>query len=120
MIWALASTGSSDFWELGQSQALEAETRNYVPKFMAAMIIAKNPGAFGFTFSEEPSIRYDVVEAPGGMRLASLAKIAGTDFRSLRRLNPGQKGNILPFDRPYYTVRLPEGKRSKQSLYELP
>ena len=109
---ALARTGSSDFWELGQRRALVAETRNYVPKFMAAMIIAKNPDAFGFTFSEEPFIRYDALEVPGGMGLASLAKIAGTDFRSLRRLNPELKGNILPFDRSYYTVRLPEGKRS--------
>lgn len=107
---ALASTRSSDFWEMGESRALKAETRNYIPKFMAAMIIAKNPDAFGFTFSEEPSIRYDIVEVPGGMDLASIAKDAGTDYRSLRGLNPELKSNILPFDRPYYALRLPEGR----------
>lgn len=107
---ALASTGSSDFWEMGQSRALKAETRNYIPKFMAALIIAKNPEVFGFTFSEGPSIRYDIVEVPGGMELAGIVKDAGTDYRSLRGLNPELKSNILPFDRPHYTLRLPEGK----------
>jgi len=106
---ALASTGSSDFWEIGQSRALRAETRNYIPKFMAALILAKNPEFFGFSYSEAPSVRYDVVEVPGGMELAQIAREAGTDQQSLRRLNPELKGNILPFDRPYYTLRLPEG-----------
>lgn len=107
---ALVTTRSSDFWEMGQSRVLKAETRNYIPKFMAVLIIAKNPEVFGFTFSEEPSIRYDIVEVPGGMELTNIAKDAGTDYRSLRGLNPELKSNILPFDRPYYTLRLPEGR----------
>lgn len=106
---ALARTRSSDFWEMGQSRTLTAETRNYIPKFMAVLIIAKNPDVFGFTFSEEPSIRYDTVEVPGGMEISSIAKNAGTDYQSLKGLNPELKSNILPFDRHYYTLRLPEG-----------
>jgi pSer/pThr/pTyr-binding forkhead associated (FHA) protein len=37
-----------DFWYLYRTRALPAETRDYVPKVIAAMIIARNPAAFGF------------------------------------------------------------------------
>ncbi len=106
---ALATTGASTFWEMGQSRALKAETRNYVPKFMAALIIAKNPDAFGFILPEDPAIEYDVIELPGGMDLRTVSKLANINYSSLRGLNPGLKGYVTPFGEPYYVLRLPEG-----------
>ncbi len=106
---ALATTGASTFWEMGQSRALKAETRNYVPKFMAALIIAKNPDVFGFSLPEEPVVKYDLVEVPGGMDLHAIAKMANISYQSLRGLNPWIKGQIIPFGEPYHTLSLPEG-----------
>ena len=37
-----------NFWYLYRRRALPAETREYVPKVMAAMIIGRNPARFGF------------------------------------------------------------------------
>lgn len=37
-----------DFWYLYRTRALPPETRNYVPKVIAAMIIARDPKQFGF------------------------------------------------------------------------
>jgi soluble lytic murein transglycosylase-like protein len=37
-----------DFWYLYRTRALPEETREYVPKVIAAMIIARNPEQFGF------------------------------------------------------------------------
>ena len=37
-----------DFWYLYRVKALPRETREYVPKVIAAMIIARDPGRFGF------------------------------------------------------------------------
>ena len=37
-----------DFWYLYRARALPAETREYVPKVIAAMIIGRNPEKFGF------------------------------------------------------------------------
>jgi len=109
---ALATTGASTFWEMGQSRALKAETRNYVPKFMAALIIAKNPDVFGFNLPEEPVVKYDLVEVPGGMDLHAIAKMANVSYQSLRGLNPWIKGHITPFGEPYHTLSLPEGAGS--------
>ena len=109
---ALTATGASTFWEMGQSRALKAETRNYIPKFMAALIIAKNPDAFGFTLPEEPVIKYDLVEVPGGMDLHSIAKMANVSYQSLREINPWLKNHIIPLGEPYHTLSLPEGAGS--------
>ncbi len=37
-----------NFWYLYRARALPAETREYVPKVFAAIIIGRNPGRFGF------------------------------------------------------------------------
>lgn len=37
-----------NFWYLYRTRALPAETREYVPKVMAAMLIGRNPARFGF------------------------------------------------------------------------
>ncbi len=37
-----------DFWYLYRTHALPEETREYVPKVTAAMIIGRNPGRYGF------------------------------------------------------------------------
>jgi hypothetical protein len=39
---------SRDFWQLSRHRYLKPETRHYVPKIMAAAILAKNPEQFGF------------------------------------------------------------------------
>lgn len=37
-----------DFWYLFRANALPRETREYVPKVLAAMIVGRNPRHFGF------------------------------------------------------------------------
>nr|EES53211.1 MAG: putative peptidoglycan-binding lytic transglycosylase [Leptospirillum ferrodiazotrophum] len=46
---AVARTGTKDYWKIRQTRAFSRETRNYVPKFIAAMRIAKDPAKYGFT-----------------------------------------------------------------------
>jgi membrane-bound lytic murein transglycosylase D len=37
-----------NFWHLYQTRALPAETREYVPKVLAAIVVGRNPRQFGF------------------------------------------------------------------------
>lgn len=106
---ALARTGASTYWEIGQGRALKTETKNYIPKFMAALIIAKNPDFFGFTVPEGTSFEHNVIEIPGGMDLRTIAKASGIDYTLLRKLNPELKGQITPYEERSYSLRLPEG-----------
>ncbi|MBI3544123.1 MAG: transglycosylase SLT domain-containing protein [Deltaproteobacteria bacterium] len=45
---AIAKYRSSDFWEIARHKFFKRETRDYVPKIIAAAIITKNPEQFGF------------------------------------------------------------------------
>ncbi len=44
---AVMKTGYADFWELYKRNMLPAETKNYVPGIIAAIIMAKNPQQYG-------------------------------------------------------------------------
>ncbi len=45
---AVRRFGSKDFWTISKHRFLRPETRDYVPKIMAAAILAKNRAQFGF------------------------------------------------------------------------
>lgn len=45
---AIRRFGTKDFWTLSRSKFFRPETRDYVPKIMAAAIVAKNRTQFGF------------------------------------------------------------------------
>lgn len=45
---AIAKYRTTNFWEISRHKFFRRETRDYVPKIMAAAIIAKNPEQFGF------------------------------------------------------------------------
>ena len=105
----LNGSSSSTFWEIGQNSALAAETRNYIPKFMAAIIIARNPEAFGFTFMEVPTFQYDLLEVPAGMDVRTITKRSGISLGLIRSINPELRGNIIPLSEPTYVLRLPRG-----------
>ncbi|MCC6543214.1 MAG: transglycosylase SLT domain-containing protein [Nitrospirae bacterium] len=105
----LDDSSSSTFWEIGQSKALAAETRNYIPKFMAAMIIARNPESFGFTFMEVPAFQYDFLEVPAGMDVSTITERSGISTDLVRSINPELRGNTTPMSEPTYILRLPRG-----------
>jgi len=45
---AIQKFGTKDFWEIAQHRFLKPETRDYVPKIVAAALISKNRQLFGF------------------------------------------------------------------------
>ncbi len=100
-----------DFWTLRESRHLRPETRNYVPKFMAAMILAKNPEQYGFSVEYDAPWAYDEVEIQDSTYLSSIAKHAGISVRELKSYNPELKQNITPPRAPGYKIKLPPGKK---------
>jgi len=49
---AVRRFGTKDYWVIARQRFLKPETRDYVPKIIAAAIISKNRGQFGFTEQE--------------------------------------------------------------------
>ncbi len=62
---AIRRYGTADFWSIARQKYLRPETRNYVPKIIAAALIAKNRTQFGFKPESAPAGLGEAV-APDG------------------------------------------------------
>ena len=105
---AVERAGTRDFWSLN----LPRETRNYVPLFMAAAIISKDPRLFGFgPITEDPPMSFESVELPRPIMLKTAAKCMRTSVTTLRHLNPELRRSITPprFKKAYH-LNVPDGK----------
>jgi membrane-bound lytic murein transglycosylase D len=111
--WALKVNGKAkqptNYWSL----ELPEETRNYVPAFIAMVLIAKNPGAFGFSEIQfHPKFVFDQVKVSPGMSLVDFAEHTGTELNRLLELNPELlKAEIPPGNKPYM-LRVPTGTKA--------
>jgi membrane-bound lytic murein transglycosylase D len=100
-------TGDEDlYWEV--LDHLPRETREYVPRIVAATILANDAGGYGFAASSAAPYRFDRVFVPGGTYLARVAGALGVDPRVLRDLNPHLTRGITP-PGEIYGVRVPVG-----------
>ena len=79
-------TGTKDFWKMTR---LPRQTRNYVPTYIACAIMAQNPEEFGFQKvnyrSPDP---LDTVLVTEMVDLNLAASLIGSDFQTLKALNP--------------------------------
>ncbi len=91
---------SNDFWEI--SRLLPRETRNYVPKYMAALIIAKNPSKYGFTETHyDDSPQFVKVSVPPEKSLKDIAELTGYSHDKLKAQNPSLISGITPSGKNY-------------------
>ncbi|QSQ13606.1 LysM peptidoglycan-binding domain-containing protein [Myxococcus landrumensis] len=106
--------GTRNFWALSEEKGLAKETKHYVPKLIAAALVAKNPSAFGFSekeFEYEQPLEFDVVDLADATDLDVVARAAGVPIQSVQDLNPELKRWCTPpatAKRPY-KLRLPMG-----------
>jgi len=108
---AVLRTRSDDFWDLKASRYIRKETKNYVPKYMAATIIAKNPGAYGFIASKYDPYKFDEVVVEQSTDLRLIARCAGCSYGELKELNPEIRRWVTPPQFSRYTLRIPAGKK---------
>ncbi|MDH3734532.1 MAG: LysM peptidoglycan-binding domain-containing protein [Gemmatimonadota bacterium] len=118
----LARTGGGTFWDLADARLLRSETRNYVPKIIAAAMIGHDPERYGFErlVSDEP-IEYEIVSVPDATSFDVLAEAAGTDEETIRDLNPQFPQKVTPPDRRV-DLKVPDGsgERFQLAYVEIP
>lgn len=115
-----------DFFSLSENRKLPNETRNYVPKIIAAMLIAKNPTKFGFDVeSGSRAISVRKISLKRSIAISDLAKEISIDAKVLENLNPELRVGVTPpIDKknPEYLLRVPESHADRvvASLETLP
>jgi membrane-bound lytic murein transglycosylase D len=102
-----------DFFTLADSRYLRTETKDYVPKLIAAARIAKDPVAYGFEPIPSVSLHpTDSIVVPDMTGLDVIARLAGTSLTAIRELNPHYLRLVTPPGRRA-VVRLPTGTASR-------
>jgi membrane-bound lytic murein transglycosylase D len=104
------SVSDNTFFQLADRRYLRRETRDYVPKLIAASLIAKQPGRYGFDdIRLLAPLVFDEVSIPDATGLDVLARLADTTVDALLELNPQFVRGITPPGRSV-TVRVPRGR----------
>lgn len=98
------------FFQLADRRYLRRETRDYVPKLIAAALVAKQPARYGFTdIPRLAPLVFDEIRVPDATGLDVLAELADTTTAALLELNPQFVRGVTPPGREV-TVRVPRGR----------
>jgi len=110
---AIARDGN-DFWDMARGSYLRQETKDYVPKILAAAIIAKSPGKYGFTrINYQLPIDYERVRMKSATDLEVAADCSGVDPDLIRLLNPELLRDMTPPNVPNYSLKIPRGTKDR-------
>ena len=98
------------FWDIYND--IPRETRNYVPMFIAASLVASNPDAFGVDLDQVetgPEYAFHYVPVRGFLSMSEIASMARTDVSTIRALNPELRRDNIPPSKNGYYIRIPIG-----------
>jgi membrane-bound lytic murein transglycosylase D len=98
------------FFRLYDTKLLRRETKDYVPKLIAAARIAKEPARYGFAAppAVEPTT-YDSIIVPTMTGLDVIARLADTTVAAVREMNPQYLRLATP-PGVHSIVRIPAGR----------
>jgi membrane-bound lytic murein transglycosylase D len=109
-----STDASSDaaFFRLAGARLLASETQNYVPKLIAAAVIAKQPERFGITPPLPTPFTYDSLVVTAATGLDVVANLAEVGIDDIKDLNPQYLRLATP-PRTTSVIRLPAGTGEK-------
>ncbi len=108
-----------NFWDL--YPMLPRETARFVPRFIATLLIVKDPDKYGFALPEtDPLLEYEEVTVNSPVKLSSLSKALGLEEGELEVLNPELRHKSTPDQE--YLLKVPRdyGERVLIALASLP
>ncbi|AJE04036.1 lytic transglycosylase domain-containing protein [Geobacter pickeringii] len=109
---AIERYNTRDFWEISKGSYLKRETKDYVPKLLAAAIIAKEPAKYGFAdVAYLPPVEFDTVTIPSRTDLELVAKLSDVSYQTVKELNPELRRWCTPPSYPAYELKIPKGTK---------
>lgn len=108
------------FWDLYQK--LPYETARYVPRFLATVLVIRDPQKYGIDLGTPKAVglSYEIVEVRKSMRLQDIAQKLEVPDETINILNAELRHRITP-DKPY-VLRVPAemGERLLKVIDEVP
>ncbi len=109
---AIQRYGTRDFWEMSKGDYLRQETKDYVPKMLAAAILGKYADRYGLTKDVQEwnkAEEADVVQVPEATDVGIIARSAGTTEEVILEMNPALRRWCTPPEVDSYPIRIPAG-----------
>ncbi len=97
------------FFRLYDTKLLRRETKDYVPKLIAAARIAKEPARYGFHIDAVEPPTYDSIVVPTMTGLDVIARLSDTTVACIREMNPQYLRLATP-PGAASVVRIPAGR----------
>ena len=120
---AIKKHKTEDFWEMSRYRYLKRETKEYIPRLIAAILIAREPEKYGLSnVPYQQPLTFDEVEVHDATDLQVIAWAAGCKYADLKKLNPELRYWCTPPHVRKYLVKVPAGTGShcQQRLAGLP
>jgi membrane-bound lytic murein transglycosylase D len=109
---------STNYWVLSKKSDFPKETEQYIPKLIAAMLIAKTPKLYGFRdLKPQSPLQYEFFKAPGGTDLENMAMYLGLDKETLIKINPEITKGFIPMHVDSHKIRIPPGRFAKAKQF---
>ncbi len=105
-------TSDHAFFRLANTRLLAVETQDYVPKLIAAAVVAKQPERFGITAPVAAPFTYDSIVVGSTTGLDVIARLADVSVAEIRDLNPQYLRLATP-PRTESIIRVPSGTGDK-------
>lgn len=104
---AIKRQGTTNYWDLN----LPRQTEDYVPQFMAALAISRDPVRYGFSDVElDDPMQFDELALKGAVDLRAIAKLADCTVEEIKELNPAVLRSAAKGANGVTMLRLPAGK----------
>jgi membrane-bound lytic murein transglycosylase D len=110
---ALNKAQAESFAEISRTKLIRLETKHYVPRIMAATIIARNPDHYGFNQGPVPLHEFEEVIVTRPLHFRAISNVTGIPYSELRLLNPELRRDATPPGDTAYHLKVPVGTSAK-------
>ena len=110
---ALHTAQAESFSDIAKTRLIRRETKEYVPRFMAATIIAKNPDRYGFPQTDIRLHEFEEVVVRRPIHFKAIANLTGISYQELKFLNPELRRDATPPDDAEYHLKVPVGTKDR-------
>lgn len=120
---ALKRSDADNYWALLSTKQIKKETKEYVPRYIAATMIANTPEDYGFiNLDYHEPLEYEEVTINSPLDIEVIAKCAETTVKEIKELNPELRRWSTPPNIPQYTIRIPSGSKEifQKNITEIP
>ena len=110
---ALHKVQGETFSDISKTKLIRTETKQYVPRIMAATVIARNPDQYGFPQNPVARHQFEEVVVNRPLHFHAIANTTGIPYEELRLLNPELRRDATPPGESAYHLKVPVGTSAK-------